>query len=772
MALSARNPSASPDWIPIMSRLNKIGVASRALRVDSVLTHCFEEPEDANKGDYPAAWYSPGSDDIYLNISAITESLRRDRIKYVHADHFDDLEQAFNYRYETALRYGTLNSGVRKIGPIIDKDGTVDDRSNIDIANELFDGDYNADNCIFSDATAKYWGRGSYPGPHMHFIRRLVGAYLHETGHTVFSTYMGTDWFRNLNSYERRILIIFEELRSERNQITRLNSSPAAIRGAADVVVSVENTIQSIVNAGDQRTTEQAIAQIVLNAGLILGREVYDVFNSEETAPLRDAVEDIIGATRYAEMIKILDKVSRVYQPELDRIQLYISEWMDLFPLKDTGDAAEMQLSVCTHMADEAEEGDGEEGKEGTGTGSSSSEGREEDDGTSPGSGKDGDDDAEDDDTSERKSTKGTKGTASQDGEMDSNPSSSPDGDVEPEKDDDSAKDEAMRGKLSGKSLSKILDDLGKASSRIRESVAKNISNSARFEKPLNPSVVHRKFLRRNSMPLEDRGFKKEEVEQWERVAMRSLADQLRKMNVTDRGRFAVASKLPPGKLRSRAAVQRAAEKSVTGVSTTPAWRRSKHTTGHNPPLSVGIATDVSGSMAWSTEVVASLSWILPKAIQEINGNVGAVTFGNSVDITVRPGEYTDERYVRDAVDGTELIGEALAVLDHMLRFTNSDGVKLLLVFTDGYMVGDGQMQLMHSTINAFKKAGVHVVWITDERAHGSTYDGLSVAPDDVTVVEVDAYAFRGYGSTSAVQKLVQNIGTAILKDLKRGIKS
>ena len=788
MALSSGNPPASPKWMPIMATLNDIGHDNRALRTNSIIAHCFHEPADADpKNPSPAAWYSPWSDDIYLNLSAIEKSLARDGIYYREARDFDYLSKEFENLRRYTSRYFAYSDKFLRKNPIVDEDGHIDERWNGDLITEdTHTSSYETlDAAIFSSVTVSRLSDS--PSAYKKFLLRMLGAYLHETGHTIFSTYFNNAWFKGLNAYQRRVLIIFEELRSERSQLRRMEASPGMIRGAADVVVSVEDTMSYIVSALMQTSEEAAVGQIALNSALILGRQQYNVFTDAEVQPLADAVEDVTGSSRYAEMIKILDNVSKLYQIDTNMLQIYIDQWIDLFPLPNPEDAKDMDLAACTHMADSVDGQEGDEGEEGEGSEGSGSgkdgkgdKGEDEKDGESgsgvgkAGDGEDGDADGEEKDGTSSRGTRGGTGG----GKVEGAPSKSSGSATL--KDDDMSGERrktpmSIKGKISGKSLTDVLKPLEKSGSSIRASMVKKPIDNSHFKKPLNPTEVYRRYAARNSKPLERREFEEQDVEKWERVTMKSLADQLRKMSVTDRGKFVTATELPPGKLKSRAAVQRAAEKKIMGSSKTSAWRRTRHTTGHNPPLTVGIATDVSGSMSWSTGVVASLSWILPKAVHEINGNVGAVTFGESVDITVRPGEYTDKKYMRYANDGTELIGEALAILDQMLRLTSGDGVRVLLIFSDGCMVGNGQMELMHATLDSFKKAGVRVVWITEKNTYSSEYNGLPTTPPDVTVVEVDSGAFYSASSgtlTSLTNELVSNIGSAVLKELKRGTKS
>ena len=91
-----------------------------------------------------------------------------------------------------------------------------------------------------------------------------------------------------------------------------------------------------------------------------------------------------------------------------------------------------------------------------------------------------------------------------------------------------------------------------------------------------------------------------------ERVAARRVGRALSTAGVRDRVRTHTASAMPPGRLRMRGALAAAAQRAAGAVPTALPFTRTTRTTVPTPPLRLGIACDVSGSMvefagvAWS----------------------------------------------------------------------------------------------------------------------------------------------------------------------------
>lgn len=260
-----------------------------------------------------------------------------------------------------------------------------------------------------------------------------------------------------------------------------------------------------------------------------------------------------------------------------------------------------------------------------------------------------------------------------------------------------------------------------------------------------------------------------------EKSAAVMLGKRLEKLSAPARASVHSTSMAPPGRLRSRAAVAQAADRAQGRASAAQPWARTRRTTTDRPPLTVGILTDVSGSMKWAERFVASASWILNRATLHVNGKAGGAVFGHSAEITARPGKI-DQVIVRDAEDGMEAFNEGCAAIDALLNLRNAEGIKLLFVITDGFFVQTGQMTARDKWLDSFVKAGVQVIWMSDTdpkrgstmpERHGLGSTSIPVVPErrGVTNVMLDPSNRNTAGVvrlfTKAAETAVNNMGRA-----------
>lgn len=193
------------------------------------------------------------------------------------------------------------------------------------------------------------------------------------------------------------------------------------------------------------------------------------------------------------------------------------------------------------------------------------------------------------------------------------------------------------------------------------------------------------------------------------------LSKTLENLNVQERGKFTTRQVTPPGRMKSRAAVQQAAERSMRLPQQAKPWSRTKHTVDLNPPLTIGVMTDVSSSQGWAERVSAELSWILSHAVNKIGGRVACVSFGMGITITQRPGEIMPNAQVVRADDGGELFDQGAGTLDYMLNLRNGTGTRMLFVLTDGRYGQRGQLQRAATWVDELVKSGAYVVWVTPD---------------------------------------------------------
>ncbi|MGH3758134.1 hypothetical protein [Actinophytocola sp.] len=124
-----------------------------------------------------------------------------------------------------------------------------------------------------------------------------------------------------------------------------------------------------------------------------------------------------------------------------------------------------------------------------------------------------------------------------------------------------------------------------------------------------------------------------------ERTAARVLARALSTAGTRDRVATKATAPLPPGRSRMRGALAREAQLVAGRIPTAEPFTR---TTVPTPPLRLGIACDVTGSMADFTRPVASAAWIMANAARLTT--VPATTATVTCNYEVRPITYPAPR--------------------------------------------------------------------------------------------------------------------------------
>ena len=240
-----------------------------------------------------------------------------------------------------------------------------------------------------------------------------------------------------------------------------------------------------------------------------------------------------------------------------------------------------------------------------------------------------------------------------------------------------------------------------------------------------------------------------------ERQAAVLLARQLEKARYRDRVRTESASRLPPGRLRTRALVQGQAQRARGMMVDVEPWNRVQHRHVDNPPLTIGVMVDVSGSMGTAMKSMASTAWVLSEAVRRVQGRVAMVYYGSSVFSTLKPGQHLNEVQVYTAPDSTEEFDKAFLALDGGLTLTEGRGARLLVIVSDGQYRLD-QLKAVDARLAQAARAGVGVLWL------GAGDYGLSKAK---------AFCTRGSAEfvplgTGSVVNVVEVVGRLAAKAL------
>lgn len=199
-----------------------------------------------------------------------------------------------------------------------------------------------------------------------------------------------------------------------------------------------------------------------------------------------------------------------------------------------------------------------------------------------------------------------------------------------------------------------------------------------------------------------------------ERAMAVKLGKSLEIAKYRERSEHTIQSELPMGKLNIRNAIQNQAMEARGQMATLPSWKRKvrKHT--DDPTLRLGVLVDISGSMGHAMEAMATTAWVLGEAGHRIQAKTSMVYFGTDVFPTLRVGQRLPEVNVYSAPDGTEEFGKAFEALDGELGLTYGDGVRLLVVVSDGQFTGK-QTEKAEKYLTECRQNNVGVLWVSPQ---------------------------------------------------------
>lgn len=171
-----------------------------------------------------------------------------------------------------------------------------------------------------------------------------------------------------------------------------------------------------------------------------------------------------------------------------------------------------------------------------------------------------------------------------------------------------------------------------------------------------------------------------------EKAAAGRLARGLRRAAYRERVETTTTSATPPGRLDMRAALARDAQRAAGATPTALPWRATQRRATPAPPLRVGIAVDVSGSMHAATAPVASAAWILARAaaLTDPASRTATVAYDEHLTAVTRPGRAPHQVTAFAAEGGGHALAAAIDALDAALELTSPGAGRLLVIASDG----------------------------------------------------------------------------------------
>ena len=210
-----------------------------------------------------------------------------------------------------------------------------------------------------------------------------------------------------------------------------------------------------------------------------------------------------------------------------------------------------------------------------------------------------------------------------------------------------------------------------------------------------------------------------------ERGAAAALARALRSASVRERSAVRTQAEYPPGRLRMRGAMARDAQRAAGTMPTAKPFTATLRRHTDSPPLRVGIAVDVSSSMTHVAAPVASAAWILARAVAAADSasKTATVAFGESVTAITRPGTTPAQVTEFRAWCDTEEFTRAVGALDLELGLSRPGAARLLVVVSDGVFRTD-QAKGGRKQLKALTDTGCAVLWLTLGTARASRERG------------------------------------------------
>lgn len=225
-----------------------------------------------------------------------------------------------------------------------------------------------------------------------------------------------------------------------------------------------------------------------------------------------------------------------------------------------------------------------------------------------------------------------------------------------------------------------------------------------------------------------------------ERASAVTIAKALEKAKYRERSVHTRKSQIPQGKLIARNLIQNRAVEAMGMRGELPTWKSKSRKHTDDPTLRLGVMVDISGSMSSAMEAMGATAWIMSEAGRRIQAETAMIYYGSGIFPTLKRGQKLSEVTIYTAPDGTEKFAEAFEALDGELGLTFGDGVRMLVIVSDGQYT-PSQTERAKQILRECKQNGVAVLWIvpkdcwaygarniTEESAWGVVLDQMDTA--------------------------------------------
>ncbi|MFD4123929.1 hypothetical protein ACFXKK_02605 [Streptomyces globisporus] len=200
-----------------------------------------------------------------------------------------------------------------------------------------------------------------------------------------------------------------------------------------------------------------------------------------------------------------------------------------------------------------------------------------------------------------------------------------------------------------------------------------------------------------------------------EKSAAARLSRALRAAAYRERTTERATSPTPPGRLNMGRALARDAQRAAGSVPTAQPFTRTRRRNSPTPPLRVGIAVDVSGSMSAACKPVASAAWIVARAaaLTDPDSRTATIAYDKHLTALTRPTHRAPETVTLfKANGGAHNLSDAIDALDHGLELSRPGTGRLLVIVTDAVYTAD-ETDAAVTRVERLTTAGCAVLQLT-----------------------------------------------------------
>ncbi|HEY7224651.1 MAG TPA: VWA domain-containing protein [Micromonosporaceae bacterium] len=219
-----------------------------------------------------------------------------------------------------------------------------------------------------------------------------------------------------------------------------------------------------------------------------------------------------------------------------------------------------------------------------------------------------------------------------------------------------------------------------------------------------------------------------------EQAAARTLAARLAAARVQHPEPATKPAPIPPGRLRTRAAITIDAQRAAGAIPTATPWQQRTTLPPPKPDLHLGILVDTSGSMHDYMAPLSSAGWILAHAGRRNHATVALIAFAEKATLVLPPRRWPTQVPQMHAFGGTTAFCDAVKLADTLLDLRNQRTLRLLAVVSDGDLPDLEPAQRLISTLH---HDGCPVLWLRpDGPGHTFTDTTTVTITDPVQAIE------------------------------------